>query len=414
MSLQSLADIVPSLQSPIRPNSIDSNLDQVLFNHFRTNLSSTLSLAQTPDTPFNDLLAPLALHDVGLMQAILCLSANHYMKNIHLPGTTAEDINHRNLLHCGKAIRILKEKNVSSHECGTKSISDATIAHMLIASVAANFAGGEMGSYILHLKGALHLIRCQQSSNRLLQKFLVETVLYYASLSAITSHVYRRPRFARALPQENEWTEYDLLCRSYRFEAASVRPGNEYWFGVMDGFLTILPRIAGIRDNIRQRQDHGMAPMIESSSLVDARDIDAEIRRYASQYEQNSPQHMASELFRLCMTTYLRRTMQCAPSTLRSTVNHGISRLRSMSMKNIAPAVILMPAFVLGYAAFDQDQRMPIRLVFQDLYKARRAENIKQALDVIEMVWSLMDAGDEANWDLESIMEGMGYQFLLA
>jgi hypothetical protein len=67
---------------------------------------------------------------------------------------------------------------------------------------------------------------------------------------------------------------------------------------------------------------------------------------------------------------------------------------------------------VIGCAAFEIEQREPIRKAIGTVKAYMEYKNSDTALEVLEEVWRLMDVKDERSWDWQSIAHSMGMDFL--
>ena len=73
-----------------------------------------------------------------------------------------------------------------------------------------------------------------------------------------------------------------------------------------------------------------------------------------------------------------------------------------------------LPLFLLGCAAFEQDQRPPISAAFDKLRLWSCLGNISNAREIVEQMWQLMDEGREnETWDWEMIIHNRGWKLLV-
>ena len=120
-------------------------------------------------------------------------------------------------------------------------------------------------------------------------------------------------------------------------------------------------------------------------------------------------------LYRQCTWIYLHRTvLSCAPNpTLHEAVDVGLQYLRELPSDSSTQSIMLMPTFLLGCAAFAEEQRPDICASFDRLQSFSNFGNIEYAREIVKCVWELMDAGGEDSWDWEGIIEGKGWDFLI-
>jgi hypothetical protein len=75
--------------------------------------------------------------------------------------------------------------------------------------------------------------------------------------------------------------------------------------------------------------------------------------------------------------------------------------------------LILAPAFIIGCAAFEKDQREQIRKAIFIVKLYIEYKNTDAALQVLDEVWKLMDEKDELSWDWQRVAHRMGMDFLV-
>jgi hypothetical protein len=68
--------------------------------------------------------------------------------------------------------------------------------------------------------------------------------------------------------------------------------------------------------------------------------------------------------------------------------------------------------FLIGCAAFEEEQRVEIDRAFTGLIACTGLGNIGFAKEVVDEVWSRMDKGDTDSWDWEKIIHARGWDFL--
>lgn len=377
----------------------------MLLDHFNGNLSQRLCLNGEQRSPFNDVIVPMALRDSGLMHSLLSLSGFHFVavNQHHMPDNVRPEIIERRHFHFDKAVSLLREKNMAkSHTCDHENLTDdPTIAQTVMLCLTTTMAGDRYGEYQMHLDAARHLITCQPSPNQDFQNFLTEIVVYLDIVNSITSTTRRS-----ILTTDAETLQ---IPRKIQPEAGS-------FLGVLDFLFLSIAKVTNIRDKVRTRRTQGLAPVVDFQTLLDAQTIDAELRDWICPQPEGTPRYTASLLYRVCTWIYLHRTiLPSGPDkNLTDAVDEGLEYLRRLSPSDNNQAVLLMPVFVLGCAAFEQRQRPQVLAAFDVLQEYRHSGNVQHARNVVVRIWEMMDCGDEASWDWEDLMSTLEMDFLIS
>ncbi|KAF1983487.1 hypothetical protein K402DRAFT_162654 [Aulographum hederae CBS 113979] len=380
---------------PILIEGIESDLDRFFFEHFSVNVSRVLSLFTDKHNPFKEILLPMATSHRGLMHSLLCLSGSHLYAR-----EPTEQFEARQWHHYRKAVENLWPTNNSSPTPDpTAIIDDPTVAQTLVLCLKSICAGEVQGEYRPHMDAAKHLITTQQSPNQEFQTFLFEFFIYHDVSNSITSLDRRSV----------------LMMDDFHLPEFMIQPEAGAFLGVIDGLFGCLSKIRGLRDRIRRRRAEGLKPLVDYAILTDAQAIDSTLRGWVCTQPADSARWIASMLYRLTTWLYLHRTI--LPSTpnaaLYDAVEQGLEYLRQLPGDSSTQSILLMPTFLLGCAAFSAEQRPEISEAFGRLQEFSNLGNIKYARKVVEMVWELMDRGDESSWDWETIIQKQGWDFLV-
>jgi len=86
--------------------------------------------------------------------------------------------------------------------------------------------------------------------------------------------------------------------------------------------------------------------------------------------------------------------------------------LKQFSLSDLSQTLLLAPVFMLGCTAFEVRRRQPIKEAITMVKAYTQLRNAKNALEVLEEVWSYMDAGSEKSWDRQGIASDIGMGFL--
>ncbi|KAI9653277.1 MAG: hypothetical protein M1831_006112 [Alyxoria varia] len=387
---------------PVLIKGVETEIDRTLLDHFNQNLSQTLCLCNGQKSPFTELIVPMALEDCGLMHSLLCLSGFHFLASQTLPeGSMGEELIARRHFHFDKAISMLRIKISKAQKQHQQSlVDDPTIAQTIILCLKTIMAGEHKGEYRMHLDAARHLIISQRSPNEDFQNFLMEFFVYHDVSNAITS-----------LQRQSVLMNSEFRLPSF------IPPEAGSFLGVLDSLFISISKVTNLRDTIRQRRSHGLQPLVDYQTLHDAQTIDTELRHWTCPQQPGTPRYTASLLYRQCTWIYLHRTI--SPSVpdqnLCKAVDEGLEYLAQLRPPSDgAPAILLMPVFLLGCAAFEKHQRPKIISALDNLQDYRHTGNIQHARTVVEKIWKMMDNKDEESWDWEGLMHRLKLDFMVS
>ena len=97
---------------------------------------------------------------------------------------------------------------------------------------------------------------------------------------------------------------------------------------------------------------------------------------------------------------------------IKSAVDDGIRYINELPAEGWVQSNVLLPLFLIGCAAFEEEQRVEIDRAFTGLIACTGLGNIGFAKEVVDEVWSRMDKGDTDSWDWEKIIHARGWDFL--
>ncbi|KAI9747277.1 MAG: hypothetical protein M1835_002166 [Candelina submexicana] len=387
----------PLMELPILVDGIESEIDRHFLDHFNHTVSRILTLFTDDSNPFKEILLPMAIRHKGLMHSLLCLSGSHLASR-----DKSQAYNDRQQYHFQCALTNLRtdEKLNASATGGSKDpIDDPTVAQTLVLCLRSICNGETNGEYRPHMDAARHLIVNNQSQNEQFGLFLFEFFMYHDVSNSITS-LDRRPL---------------LLTEDFILPTFIMQPEAGALLGVLDGLFGYMSKITQMRDKIRKRRMGKLEPCVDYQTLSDAVTIDNEIRLWHPAQKEDSDRFIAAQLYRQATWVYLYRTIK--PSVrndkIVDAVDQGLELLRHLPSDAAAQSILLMPTFLLGCAAFDERQRPEIEKAFDGLQSYSNLGNIKPAREIVEIVWRMMDEGDENSWDWETIIKNNGYDFLV-
>lgn len=242
-------------------------------------------------------------------------------------------------------------------------------------------------------------------ADKKLRQFLLEFILYHDYCASITSLINPIDSRSRNL--------MELKLPRYM-----IPPTTSALLGVFDGMFGLISRIRCLRDRIREERAAGRIGY-DASIYDESFSIDRSLRNWTCAYDEDHPRYACSFLYRHCTWIYLYRTVHPsrASKTFETAVDQGLAYLSILPKEKgrfSMQSVLLMPLFLLGCAAFEPSQRLPISKAFDQLEEFSGLANIKYARLVVQHIWRMMDDGSESeSWDWESSIANRGWDFLI-
>ena len=374
---------------------VENDLDRDLLQHFASRASRVFSLqGDQPTNPFTKILLPMALKHEGLMHSVLCLSASHLCSL-----TPSQPYQERQNFHRGKALKLLNQ-DLARHKSsggGAMIYEDSNVAQILIHLLHAICDGSTDGEYRMHMKAAEQIAMTQKSKNPEFQTLFDEFFYYHWIASRITSL---------------DGTEVPMMDDfNLPFH---VNPETAALIGVSDGLFGFISKISNLRRKIRARIDDKLDPTMDYEALIAAHAIDSGLRAWVCPQTPGTPRYTVSMLYRQATWVYLyRTTKESKPHPfIKGAVDDGIKYINELPADAAIQSNVLLPLFLMGCAAFEEDQRFEINRAFNGLMASTGLGNIAFAKEVVETIWKLMDAEDSESWDWEKIINGKGWDFL--
>lgn len=379
------------MQLPSLIDGIESPIDKLFLDHYHAKVSRILTVWEDDHNPFQEVLIPLAIRDKALMHALLALSGTHLLQSAEQP-TEYEAAKSDHLNHALSALR----KGLARRNNNAEKSDAATVLVLLLDNIC---SGETTGTYRVHLDAARSMLSDHQHmepdhQDIPIMRFLYEFFTYHDIIGLITS-------LDRPVPPA-----LSLPGRIMEPDAAAL-------MGVLDGLFTHVSEITLIRNEMRARFNRGILEA-DYTVYLRALNIERAIQDWKPNHPEGSERHTAALLYRQCAWN-LYRTLEIGRSEkIRIGVNQGLQYLRAIPEQSGTQSILLMPLFLLACSAFDEDQRPAIRQRFDSLQEWSGLGNIKLAFLVVQEIWKLMDAGDDArSWDWEKVISGMGIDFLV-
>ena len=374
---------------------VENDVDRHLLQHFVSRASCVLTLHGDQATnPFTRILLPMALGHEGLMHSVLCLSASHLCSL-----APSQDYQDRMTYHRGKALHLLN-RDLERHRAGEGGgiiYEDYNVAQILLHLLHSVCDGNTSGEYRMHMIAAKQIALTQKSKNPEFQSLFDEFFYYHWIASQVTSL---------------DGTEVPMMDNfNLPFQ---VNPETAALIGVSDGLFGFISKISNLRRRIRSRLDNGIDPTMDYEGLLAAHAIDTGLRGWVCPQTPGTPRYTISMLYRQASWVYLyRTTKESKPHPfIKGAVDDGIRYINELPAEGWIQSNVLLPLFLIGCAAFEEEQRVEINRAFSGLMAVTGLGNITFAKEVVDRIWQLMDAGDSESWDWEKIIINKGWDFL--
>ncbi|TVY82266.1 Transcriptional regulatory protein moc3 [Lachnellula suecica] len=401
---------LPHIELPPMINGVDTEGDRMFFQHYITRLSLIFTVEGEQNSAFKNMLLPIALQHSGLMHSILALSGKHidYRSPYGLqflqehPGVDVKTLEARSQFHHEEAVKELVRQKADGD---TNVVIAATYGQILCLVLQTLSDTNPCGQHRFHLQHYQKLIQERPPEDMDFLKFIHEFFQYHI----VADELIALPQTGTRILAPDDWN----------LPTTVLQPAAVRLLGVSDGLFLYMSKITNIRNKIRENTEAGIDPVVDYTSLYRAAEIDAGIREWTPAWPAGDTRDVAGLLYKQMMWVYLWRTIYPPKTThwkpdprITQAVDDGLTLLASFSPRDPSQTLILAPAFVIGCAAFEKEQRDPIRKAISTVRAYTEYKNSDTALKVLEEVWRLMDAKDERSWDWQSIAHGMGMDFL--
>jgi hypothetical protein len=397
-----------SVQLPFLVHGVETESDRIFLHHYISRLSIIFTLEGEHDSAFRNILLPMAQQHSGLMHSILALSSKHidyttpYGVQIlrEHPGVDVETLEKRSQFQQQEAFKELVTQQ------GDAKVAPATYAQMICLVLQTLSDPSPNGQHRFHLQHYQKLVQESPPEDGDCMKFIHEFFQYHIHTDEL---IY--------LPQGD--VHYISISDNWNLPCTLSQPSAMRLLGVFDGLFLYMSKITNIRNKIRQNIEQDIDPIVDYKAFYAASEIEAGIREWTPVWPHGDPRDAAGMLYKQMMWIYLWRTIHPPQTTnwkldshITTAVNDGLALLARFGPRDPSQTLILAPAFVIGCAAFEKEQRDPIRKAIGVVKSYTEYKNTDTALDVLKEVWRLMDAEDERSWDWQSIAHRMGMDFL--
>lgn len=171
---------------------------------------------------------------------------------------------------------------------------------------------------------------------------------------------------------------------------------TEATFGIEDGLSEIMEKIYSLHINSKA------LPNLESRLIVDAVEIWKDLDELKPQTPLDNGEY--SDLHASCVSAlYAWLYLVIHPNgmqdaKLQSAVRSGLASTVSLEFSKLSP-FLFIPAFCLGLAAINQDDRSFVNEMFEALGNIAAFIDISPYRGIVKRSWRRWDRGDKRSWD---------------
>ncbi len=426
-------------------HGVETASDIIFFEHYVFRLSGVLTVEGPEKNVFKEQLLPMAVKHLGLMHSILALSSSNidytsdYGKALlaNHPNVTQKELEERAEFHEYRAMEEFRA-DIARQEAGVSpnAILKVRFGQMLCWVIQGIAQGRTAGEHRVHLKAYQELMKEAPPEDSPFMDFIHEYFQYHIVFDELISP-------PKPYVPEQEQSDTSQYYGSSPPPALPTRTEVGSLFGLQDDkYFSFMRRISTLRNKIRYRMENDLEPVVDYQSLYNAASIDSEIREWAQASAPPSPaacqlvpvngaekfetrektvdtMHVAGLLYKQMLWVYLWRTIYPPTATtfvidpkITSAVDDAISLLKLFHDDDKCQTTLLSPAFLIGCAAFEPEQRDEISHAVRRVKAYNGLRNADIALEVLENVWRRMDRRDVRSWDWQAIAHEMGKDFL--
>lgn len=406
---------LPNIKLQAVIHGVETSGDRIFFEHYVFRLSAVLTVEGPTKTAFKDMLLPMAVKHLGLMHSILALSSTNidyqapYGKALlaKYPDVTERMLHERSEYHRSEALKEFS-LDISRQASGTdeNAILSARFGQMLCLVVQSMTEGTATGEHRIHLQAYQRLIQESPPEDGPFMEFIKEYFQYHIAADELI-----------CLPQGP--ARLGAITDDWALPSPVMQPEAVRLLGVQDGLFFYMSKITSIRNIIRENMAQGIEPVVDYNSLYRAAEIDAGIRGWIPSWPPGDSRDLAGLVYKQMMWVYLWRTIYPPKATnwqpdpkITQAVNDGLALLNLFPANDPSQTLLLAPTFIIGCAAFEDEQREPVRRSVATIRAYHNLKNADRALEVLEELWKFMDARDERSWDWQSVAHNMGMDFL--
>lgn len=338
-----------------------------------------------------------------VLKALLCVGASHLLNNtppgaVETKRLTAE--RQRLLQETGNELssRVALLQSLDRGTAEKAAESESLLAGYLLLYLYELSEGTGNGAWRGRLDGARGIIfdmleRHQEISREDLEglginQSLLEFFVYHDILASVTiQQQSRKPLFSKRPPRDQ----------------------SEHMFGVHNGLLDFIARVAALQSDARA------AGAISGPVIAQAVSIWQDIDKwkppaYTSDEEASFDYRNMCEAYVPAIFIWLFCILypdSLSDDKVQVMVRKGLESLEAIDEPNML-SFALFPAFLIAVACIQSQDRELLEEQLDKIEEARQFRNIQVCKNVIRSSWAYYDAGEKQSWDWIRLMEAQG------
>ncbi|KAK3623422.1 hypothetical protein LTR56_021598 [Elasticomyces elasticus] len=381
----SLPFLIDGLNTPVRRR---------LFAHFSQKTAWVLTASGLGYNPFMETYIPQSLHDITLLESLLCLAASHLSR---MQASLDREVENekKTLLEAAEDRQEtqLGALALEQNDDQTLSRKSLLVSLLLLCVYEISEGAGDI-CWRIRLDSARRLLRPTQALSIDLtdDNFLLEFFIYHEALATATApsiHI---------VPECNE--EFWVSLSSSR------QSNSTHMVGAYDGLLRMVTKLSNLQDRI------STSGQLDGMLIGEANDLWIELDRWQPSECDTDPADSSGrqslcQAYQSALFVWLFALMypdRITSDRLQQAVEHGIGHLCKMQTQG-GLSVSLFPAFVLGFACIRSKTREQASGIFQKLLGFSSFGNVRLAWDMLQRWWADYDSGVCEVWNWKRYLE---------
>ncbi|KAK4912207.1 hypothetical protein LTR49_019303 [Elasticomyces elasticus] len=379
---------------PFLIDGLDTPVRRRLFAHFTQKTAWVLTVSDLGYNPFMETYVPQSLHDLTLLESLLCLAASH-LSRMQASLDSEVDTEKRMLLEAAEESQEtqLEKLALAQDDDQTSSRKSLLVSLLLLCVYEISEGAGDI-CWRIRLDSARRLLRPTQalSINLTAEPFLLEFFIYHDALATATAPS------THIVPECNE--EFWVSLSSSR------QSNSTHMIGAYDGLLRMVTKLSNLQDRISS------SGQLDGMLIGEANDLWVELDQWQPSECDDDPAESSGrqplcQAYQSALFVWLFALMypdRITSDRLQQAVEHGIGHLSRMQTPG-GLTLSLFPAFVLGFACVHTKTREQVSGIFQKLLGFSSFGNVRLAWDMLQRWWADYDSGACELWNWKRYLE---------
>ncbi|KAK5728134.1 hypothetical protein LTR17_012142 [Elasticomyces elasticus] len=388
------SDPVVPMSLPFLIDGLNTPVRRRLFAHFTQQTAWVLTASDLGYNPFMETYVPQSLHDITLLESLLCLAASH-LSRMQASLDREVEVEKKMLLEAAEDRHEMQlgELALEQDDDQTSSRKSLLVSLLLLCVYEISEGAGDI-CWRIRLDSVRRLLRPTQalSINLTADNFLLEFFIYHDALATATapsSHI---------VPECNEVFWVSL--------SSSRQSNPTHMIGAYDGLLRMVTKLSNLQDRISS------SGQLDGMLIGEANDLWVELDQWQpsecdTDLAESGGRQSLCQAYKSALFVWLFALMypdRITSDRLQQAVEHGIGNLCRMQIPG-GLSVSLFPAFVLGFACIHAKTREQTSGIFQKLLGFSSFGNVRLAWDMLQRWWADYDSGACKVWNWKRYLE---------